>query len=332
MGVDFSDLERLRKLTEAGEIIPTELAIETVFGCNAKCVMCFIDQPTARRKQVMKPELYRYIIDAMEPHKDGLEKFDLWALGEPLMDPHILDRVSYAKRKGYPNMALATNADMMDERLQKGLLDAGVDTFIISIDAVKPETHAAIRRGLDYDRVVRNCESMIRRRDEGGYRSRFLFRFVDQGTNHAEWPGFRDFWAPRISEDKKDNVVRYLMHNWGGYVGDKRELLGDRYSEAMERVPCNYVFESLIILADGRLSLCPADFLEGQFPFGKVPEQTPLEAFNSEEYKRHRRLHLAERKNDIRLCETCTILYSNGARDYLWEQKSHTFRIDSDGK
>ena len=35
------------------DIMPRELAIETVFGCNLSCEMCFIDQPTHRKKGVM---------------------------------------------------------------------------------------------------------------------------------------------------------------------------------------------------------------------------------------------------------------------------------------
>lgn len=326
MGVDFSNVAALRQKVESGTMLPTELAIETVFGCNAKCTMCFIDAPTARQKRVMKPELYRYIVDFMEPYRNGLEKFDLWCLGEPMIDPHIVSRVDYAKKKGFPNMALATNADMLDEVGAQGLLDAGVDTVIISIDAINPETHAKIRRGLDYARVVENCERIIALRDKGNYQTRFLFRFVAQDENKREWPAFRNYWGEQVSEARKDNVVKYPAHNWGGYTGDKTTMLGSRYSEEIERAPCKYVFESLLILADGTLTLCPADFLEGQFGLGKVPDMTPIEAFNSPEYKRHRHLHLAGEKNQIKLCETCTILYSNNEREYLWEQKTHTFR------
>ena len=327
MGVDFSDAAALRKKIESGTLVPSELAIETVFGCNAKCTMCFIDEPTARKKRVMKRDLYNYIIDVMEPYGSKLDKFDLWCLGEPLIDPYIVERAAYAKKKGFANIALATNAEALYEKNQQGLLDAGVDTVIISIDAVKPETHAKIRRGLHFDQVVKNCEDMIERRNNGGYRTRFLFRFVAQGGNRAEWPAFKRYWAEQVSEEKFDNVVKYPAHNWGGLMGDKQEMLGERFSNEIERAPCKYVFESLLILADGTLTLCPADFLKGEFGLGRVPEMSPIEAFNSPEYKRHRDLHLKGEKNQIKLCETCTILYSNDDRDYAWEQKSHTFKL-----
>jgi hypothetical protein len=329
MGVDFSDTQALLKKVEDGTLLPTELAIETVFGCNAKCTMCFIDEDTSRSKEVMKMDLFKYIVDAMEPYKSNIEKFDMWCLGEPLLDPYIVERVDYAKKRGFPHMAIATNADLMSADKQDGLLEAGIDTIIVSIDGARAETHEKIRRGLSFDNIVTNCESVIQKRDKGGYQTRFLFRFIDQENNKGEWPEFSTKWSKLLDSAKLDNVGLYPEHNWGGYMGDKTELLGDRYSIEVEKRPCFYVFESLLILADGTLTLCPADFLEGQFGLGKVPGMSPIEAFNSDEYKRHRRLHLLGEKNQVKLCETCTILYSNDASDYVWEQKPHTFELAS---
>ena len=54
MGVDLSsyNLKSLLELTKEKKFVPAELSIETVFGCNAKCPMCFIDEPTARKKEL----------------------------------------------------------------------------------------------------------------------------------------------------------------------------------------------------------------------------------------------------------------------------------------
>ena len=36
--------EKTLELSKRGKLVPYELSIETVFGCNAKCPMCFIDE------------------------------------------------------------------------------------------------------------------------------------------------------------------------------------------------------------------------------------------------------------------------------------------------
>ena len=37
-------------------------------------------------------------------------------------------------------------------------------------------------------------------------------------------------------------------------MGDKRIILGNKFSDFVEKKPCHYVFESLCILADGTLA------------------------------------------------------------------------------
>ena len=153
--------------------------------------------------------------------------------------------------------------------------------------------------------------------------------------NSHEWNDFRVYWQEKLDRGKGDDLYAYKEHNWGGYefktaegtgkkYYTKKEMLGNLYSDEIERVPCHYVFESLIILADGTLSLCPPDFLEGQFELGAVPNQTPIEAFNSLAYKKMRKLHLDENKNDIELCKTCTVLYGNATRDWTWFETANT--------
>ncbi|MEO5375212.1 MAG: radical SAM protein [Alphaproteobacteria bacterium] len=319
MAIDFPEVDDLIRKCERGRIIPTELGIETVFGCNARCVMCHIDEKTTRRKRVMTMDLYRYIVDAMEQHRDVIDRFNLWSLGEPMLDPHIVERTALAKQRGFRNTAISTNADLLDEERQKGLLDAGIDTMIFSIDGARKETHESIRRGTSFERIVANCLNMIHLRDRHGYRTRFFVRMVTQDSNRDEWPAVREFWSRHLSPSRNDMIGYYPVHNAGGYFGDKTAILGDRQTDAMERRPCRYPFETIIILADGRLAKCPADFLEAMFDLGRVPELDPVSAFNTPAYQALREKHLAERKYEIPLCRNCTILYSMGSRVMLTE-------------
>lgn len=342
MGVDLTKNNRaaVRQMTAEGKFIPTELAIETIFGCNAKCIMCFIDNPTGRKKTVMSMDLFRFIIDEMEPYKEHVEKFDLWALGEPAIDPHLIERITYAREKGFRRMAIASNMERLDPPLATDLLESGIETIIISIDATTAETSEKIRRGLKFDKIMDNTHNLIEERDRCDYKTRFIVRYIIQeDINDHEWIDFRNYWQGVVSQARGDDVYAYKEHNWGGYEFKtaegsgkvfnipKKDLLGEQYSDEVERVPCHYAFESLIILADGSLALCPADFLEGQFELGKIPTQTPIEAFNSLAYKKMRSLHLDENKNDLSLCANCTLLYSNIQRDWTWYEGGRDGRV-----
>jgi len=301
-------------------LIPNELAIETVFGCNLSCPMCFIDMPSRRDKGVMPMDLFHTIVDRMTPHVKNVERVDLWSLGEPLLDPHLFERIQYLKDKGFRNLAISTNADLMDEEKQTLLLQSGIETVIVSIDGVKKETHEAIRRGADFDRVVKNAENIIKLRDEGNYSTRFIIRFIRQDTNRDQWDAFKTYWNERLTRQKRDFVALYDMHNHGGYVADKDNLLNeDQVTNAMESKPCHHIYSTLIILADGSVALCSADFLEAKFDLGNVRQTDPVDAFNSGAFNKIREIHSSGRKSSIGLCANCTALYSERTRERGWE-------------
>jgi len=283
--------------------------------------MCFIDEPTARKKRVMKMDLYKSICDQMQPYAYNIEKFDFWCLGEPTIDPFLVERIYYAKKLGFKNTAVATNGHSIDEEMANGLIDSGIDTILASIDATQADTHQKVRVGLDFEKVVKNFERLIYLRNKKKSKTRFIFRFVLQDINRHQYEEFEAYWAKLLDSDKRDDIYSYNEHNWGGYMGDKRIILGNKFSDFVEKKPCHYVFESLCILADGTLALCPADFLEGKFNLGNVKETSPIEAFNSLAYKKIRKLNLEENKNAIDLCKSCTILYSNANRS--WSFKKH---------
>ena len=295
-------------------LIPTRLTIETVFGCNARCIMCPIDFPTKRKKQIMTREMYEYIVDSMAPYADQIVKFDLFGLGEPLLDPHLIDRISYAKQKGFHGTGISTNAHLLYPEKQRALLESGIGTIIFSIDGAKKETHEAIRLRTNFDTVVRNCVDTIRMRDEEGFETRFVVRFIRQPSNYDQWDEFKRFWLSVISPDKRDFITVYDMHSWGGKVATKEDILrGHLVGSAMETMYCHHL-NNMIILSDGSVPLCSEDWLDSPFRFGNVKDQPPMEIFNCPKFDRIREVHKSGKKNMIPICRECTVLYSEASR------------------
>lgn len=297
-------------------LIPKDLVIETVFGCNLSCSMCSINLPTSRKKMIMSPELFFFIVDSMVPYRDQVERVDLYALGEPMLDPHLYDRISYLKTNGFKNLSISTNANLLVDKKQAQLLESGIETIIISIDGVHKTTHENIRKGANFDRVVENTVGIIRKRDTGNYQTRFIIRFIRQEANWSEWEEFKIFWNRHLSKEQQDFVAMYEMHNVGGAAGRKKDLISaERISEDIEKKPCHFIFECLIILSDGTVSLCHPDFHDPQFDLGKVPEGTPIEAFNSDAFNRVREKHRCGKKTELPICSECTIPYSESTRE-----------------
>jgi radical SAM protein with 4Fe4S-binding SPASM domain len=276
--------------------------------------MCPIDFPTRRKKQVMSMPLYQSIVDALSPHAAAIEKFDLFGLGEPVLDPKLNERIRYAKSKGFHDIGISTNADPLTREKQEPLLQTGIDTIIFSIDGAVKETHEAIRVKTDFDSVVENCLSTIRLRDEKGYKTRFVVRFIRQEQNYNEWDAFKRFWLGVISPGKRDLLTLYDAHSWGGKVSTKADVLkGHINNDSIETMACHHL-NNLLILSDGSVPLCSEDWLDSPFRLGNVKVQHPLEIFNSPKFERIRQVHAEGRKNRIPICRECTVLYSEPTR------------------
>lgn len=295
-------------------LVPRRLTIETIFGCNAKCIMCPIDFPTRRKKQIMSKEVYESIIDQMAPFAAQIEKFDLFGLGEPLLDPQLNDRIRYAKSKGFHDTGISTNAHPLTPAKQQPLLDAGIDTIIFSIDGAKKETHERIRVRTDFDRVVENCLSTIKLRDDKGYKTRFVVRFIRQESNYDEWDAFKKFWLEVLSPDKRDLLTLYDAHSWGGKVSTKADVLKGHIANAtIDTMPCHHL-SNLLILSDGSVPLCSEDWLDSTFRLGNVKDQHPMEIFNSPRFGRLRQVHAEGKRTMIPICRECTVLHSEATR------------------
>ncbi len=294
-------------------IIPRRIVIETIFGCNAACGMCVINHPTSRKKGIMPLDKFKHLIDRLAKYSASVEMLDLFGLGEPVIDPHLAERISYVKASGFRNTAISTNAHLLSEERAVDLLKAGVDTVIFSIDGFSKEVHEAVRARTKYERVVKNCVNMIRLRDSRGYETRFVVRFVRQPSNEHEWDDYYRFWRGVISLDKRDLLIRYDVHNWSNQI-DNTTTRADWRDPIIEVAPCHHIFEKIVILANGAVALCFEDILEAQFRFGNAFEDDPIDIFNSARFNKIRKLHTAGKRCNLNICSGCMVLCNEPRR------------------
>ena len=298
----------------AGErIIPRRIVVETIFGCNATCGMCVINHPTSRSKGIMPLDKFKQLIDRLAKYSASVNMFDLFGLGEPVIDPHLAERVRYVKASGFRNTSISSNAHLLSEQKAAELLESELDTVIFSIDGFSKEVHEAVRTRTNYDRVVQNCVNMIRLRDAGGYKTRFVVRFVRQPSNEHEWDAYSRFWSGVISPDKRDLLIRYDVHNWSDQV-DGTVTHADWRDPTIDVAPCHHIFEKLVILANGAVALCFEDILEAQFKFGNAFEADPIDIFNSARFNKIRKLHTAGKRCNLNICSGCMVLYNEPKR------------------
>lgn len=268
--------------------------IETINTCNLKCVMCTYPMVT-RKKEIMSMDLYKKIIN--ESAELGVKRVSLQNYGEPLLDPHIFDRIKYAKSKGLKT-SFYTNATFLRGDVVDKVFDSGLDIIKFSLDAGDKETYEKIRLGGDWKQVKKNVISFYNRREELGLKTpQILIRMVKQESNKDKIGEYKKFWK------KYSDIVD---------VSPVDNRTGDEIDTSRKTAyPC-FIGKNLVILSNGDVVICCIDY-DGKLVVGNVKKQTLKEIINSERFKKVVDAHMKFKGDELGICKNCVRLYENSA-------------------
>ena len=115
------------------------LFVELTAKCNEQCVHCYAESSPARKEALAWPELSKVLKDAK-----ALD-FDLVQLtgGDPLISPHCVQAVQFAKEIGIPQVEIYTNGLALRGRIYDRLRELA-PSFAFSFYSHNAETHDAI--------------------------------------------------------------------------------------------------------------------------------------------------------------------------------------------
>lgn len=228
---------------------PPFLEITVTDRCNADCSMC--PPEVHRGHTVIAMSCCRSIID--QAAEVGIRKLILTG-GEPLLDPEIYEKISYAKDARFTYVHMFTNGQLLSKSNALRLMEAGLDSITVSIDSVVREEYTSIRRGLDFDRVMEHIRCFKQWRTEAGY-TKPLFRL-----NRVNVPENRNSAARFISELRTcaDVVELIDAHNWA--AREHNRFMGGALFGSAVRYPCNLLFQKIVINPLGQFRKCSIDY------------------------------------------------------------------------
>lgn len=258
--------------------VPRSIQLETTGKCNLRCKMCApqgIPGPDGKplvKRGHMDADLYRKIVSDLAQYRDQIQMLSLFMDGDPLVDRLLPERVRYAKELGIRLVRIATNGMLLRGKMAEDLLHSGLDSIIVSIDSLDPETYAAIRIGGNLQQIERNVDEFMRMRKEAGRaRPQVDVRMIQMPENAGEKDAFAAHWANRA-----DSVIFHQIHNWGTTMGEQGSM--DNAGS-----PCNWPFRDMVIYSDGRAGFCCLDF-EGVYDLGDFRFQTLEEIWHGPAY------------------------------------------------
>ena len=163
---------------------PLKVYVEPTNACNLACATC-VRHAWDEREGFMEWATFEAVADGLRPGATVA----FMGLGEPLLHPRFLEMVRLAGERGL-RTEVTTNALLLDDALAAGLLDAGLDQLVVSIDGANAEAFGRVRSGASLDRVVENVRRLHDARGPNyGPGMRIGVEFVAMRSNVAELPG-----------------------------------------------------------------------------------------------------------------------------------------------
>jgi radical SAM protein with 4Fe4S-binding SPASM domain len=230
--------------------------------CNAKCSFCAYPKVVANKTLptgVMPFDTFKKLVDEWSAING--QNLDLTpVVGDPLVDPGLLDKVDYAiNHARIKNVMLTTNAILLNRNdAYKRLIDLGIAAVFISTQGASKEAYEKVYGVNHYDEAMSGIRNLLEYNRAKGEPARIVIRF-----RNAEKPsqiiGSKDFIEhikPYLSERVRINFT-VDFDNWGGTIlpGDMQGTMRLRKLPQKINVPCAGLF-GFAVRHDGNVRLC----------------------------------------------------------------------------
>lgn len=151
----FNGIDYLRNINLPEKVLtkPRSIQIEVTNRCNLRCYMCWIntldrskigDMSFSDFKKIVKNFNYWYVVK-------------LSGIGEPFLNKELLKMINYEKRRKN-RVVVYSNGLLIDKKKAKELIRSRLDTLFISIDASTKKTYEFIRKGGNFEVLMKNLK------------------------------------------------------------------------------------------------------------------------------------------------------------------------------
>jgi radical SAM protein with 4Fe4S-binding SPASM domain len=290
---------------------PRTLQIQTMTGCNAACVFCpYPLTVDTQPKGFMKRELFERVIDEVAAH--GVRRISPYLMNEPFLDPGMVDRLLYIKRK-IPDarIVVTSNGSRLTPALVDRILEADVlHALYISFQGVEKEGYEATMKGsLVFEQTMENVTTLIDKWKAAGGRSRFKIVVTMVKTNKINPEKAVAFWEAKGVESKWTP-----LENRGGNIAIARDLAPGE-SPMKRFANCTRLFKQAYLMFNGDMVLCCTDYTR-KVVLGNVEGSSIAAVWNSPKARSIRRLYSEGYMDKIPLCKDCEISDTTGEEEF----------------
>src|SRR3989339_1946895 len=296
---------------------PLRFNIEPTNYCNLSCSMC--PRELNRPFGYMNISLFQKIIDESILYGKRLI-ITVNKDGEPLLHPELPKMVKYAKdKKAAHKINFYTNGILLSETKSLELINSGLDTIHISIDAFSKGTYKKIKNIQKLEVVEENVKRLVELKKK--LRSKtplVIVKIIHTTDTQNEIKPFVNKWK---------GIANFIeigeYHTWDGTLDSSNQFNLDNLSKGINRYPCTFLWYNPVILWDGRVTTCCVDY-QGKGVIGDIKEGSLAEIWQGDRLQRIREAHLENRYDSIPLCNKCQF-WKCEVDIEKWLRKASTF-------
>ncbi|MFH1462582.1 MAG: SPASM domain-containing protein [bacterium] len=338
----------LNHLTAASKLsflapYPFKLEVEHTTICSKKCIIC---EHTHWNEKSERVDFEQFKKIAGQFPK--LKWINLTGEGDNFLNPDYMKFIEYARSKDI-SVNFVDEFDFIDINNARRLIELGVNCIWISMDGATKETYEKIKVGCNFEKALRNIKELLRLKKElGSPFPTLCFRFIVNKLNYQEMPkmvelvhslgdlgeGSRLEFTGLLTFKEIEHLAMLNVPEEAIQETRKRakELgLGISFSHLQKpKLPsinkCTAWMEPYIMIGGYVLPCCAIlmsnrrDFLR-KHAFGSLNEKSFEEIWNSERYKKFRKMVLDKKAKVPILCAGC--------RGYDTSEREKKFGISS---
>lgn len=300
----------LENRTKLEEVIPLDtpflVFLDPADVCNFQCKFC----PTGNRALIkninrnsglMDFDLYKKIIDDLGEFEKPIKVLRLYKDGEPLLHPRFADMVRYAKERGCAlQVDTTTNGSLLNPEKNIELIEAGLDRIHISLEGLSDDFYRDFTGyKIKFDMLVENIRHFYEHRKN----CIVCVKIVGDNLSEKETDLFYDTFG-----DIADRIfIEHVAPCWPKF--EMKDVVPNSevgiYGQEIKEVEvCPYIFYSLSINSDGKVSLCFLDWSR-ELIVGDVKTESFRNIWNNESLFDCRRMHLLKKRKDHPICAEC---------------------------
>lgn len=308
--VEVSYLLSYFKITTKWNVMPVFASIEPTNICNLHCPECPVGMRTKQIKAIeIDVDLTERVIDQLAP---TLTHLILYFQGEPLLSKNFIRITHYAHSKRILT-STSTNAQLLNDKLAKQIVESGLDRLIISMDGTTQDTYESYRIGGKLERAITAVESVVKWKKKLKSPSPFVeIQFLVLKSNEHQIKDMKKLSA-KLGADKLTFKTAQLYDFENGnellpsiekYRRYELKEDGKYHIKSPLNNRCKRLWSGSVINSRGEVLPCCFD-KDSTYVFGDLKQKSFQDCYQSNKANRFRK-SLLENRQQFEMCRNCT--------------------------